>query len=65
MTKIPAKRFVLTLMVVLLWATLGLYGISKGSDLFGLAAYVGSISAPMGVFIYGETRRPSGHYNNE
>lgn len=65
MTKITAKRFILISMVVLIWAAMGFYGINKGSDLFGIAALVTSISVPMGVFMHSETKRPSGQYKEK
>jgi len=54
-----SKRANLAYVVLLVWVLFGIYGIKMNADLFGLSAYFGVFAIKFGVYIWGETKRPS------
>jgi hypothetical protein len=53
------KREGLVYIVVFLWIIMGLFAIYKGASLSDLAIYFGALTAYVGTYIWGESRRPS------
>ena len=55
-----SKRLGTSGMVLIANFVIFLYGISKGADLQGLGTGLAMLNAPLYVYLWGETSRPSG-----
>jgi hypothetical protein len=56
---LQSKRFILSIVALLMWFILGMYGIHRGIDLNNLAAFVVSSAPVVFAYIWGETKRKS------
>ena len=54
-----SKRERMMYAIILVYVVVGIYGIIKGVDLMGLAAYFGSLTGFVAMYLWGETKRPS------
>jgi hypothetical protein len=54
-----SKRKNMTYFMISAWLFFGVFGIMKGVDLTGLAAFFAAGAAPVLGYLWGETSRPS------
>ena len=59
-----SKRAVFTIAIFGAWFIFGFKGLNQGIEMGGFAAYFAALAPFVIGYIYGETKRPSGYYED-